>query len=215
MGPQIGRQRGVVLFIALIVMVAMSLAAIALIRSVDTTNVLIGNLAFRQSSILPANLAVEQAAAALFADAALTAPTIDPTTDLAAENYYSTWQGSDDARGIPKQLQTKNDWTLLKTLDVMDTSNANVDPKNKTTVRYVIERMCLAGAAGNPATAQYCDMLAPKVATGTTIHDCDQPGTAPGSQPGCFSLDPIPFYRVTVRVDGPQNSTSFLQAMLR
>ena len=62
------RQRGVVLFIALIVMVAMSLAAIALIRSVDTTNLVIGNLAFRQASILPANFAVEQAAAALFAD---------------------------------------------------------------------------------------------------------------------------------------------------
>ena len=51
--PTIRHQRGVVLFIALIVMVAMSLAAIALIRSVDTTNILIGNLAFRQSSILP------------------------------------------------------------------------------------------------------------------------------------------------------------------
>ena len=56
-------QRGVVLFIALIVMVAMSLAAIALIRSVDTTTTVIGNLAFRQASILPANFAVEDAAA--------------------------------------------------------------------------------------------------------------------------------------------------------
>ena len=63
------RQRGVVLFIALIVMVALSLAAIALIRSVDTTTTVIGNLAFRQASILPANMAVEEAAAALFSDA--------------------------------------------------------------------------------------------------------------------------------------------------
>ena len=63
------RQHGVVLFIALIVMVALSLAAIALIRSVDTTTTVIGNLAFRQASILPANMAVEEAAAALFSDA--------------------------------------------------------------------------------------------------------------------------------------------------
>jgi hypothetical protein len=76
----IGRQRGVVLFIALIVMVAMSLAAIALIRSVDTTNILIGNLAFRQSSILPANMAVEQAAAALFPEAACQRSPIRPRT---------------------------------------------------------------------------------------------------------------------------------------
>jgi len=63
------RQRGVVLFIALIVMVAMSLAAIALIRSVDTTNAIVGNLAFRLASILPANASIEQAASALFSDA--------------------------------------------------------------------------------------------------------------------------------------------------
>ena len=45
------RQHGVVLFIALIVMVALSLAAIALIRSVDTTNAVVGNLAFRLFTI--------------------------------------------------------------------------------------------------------------------------------------------------------------------
>src|SRR5207302_1311973 len=67
LGPR--RQRGVVLFVALIIMVAMSLAAVALIRSVDTTSAVIGNLAFRQASVLPANMAVENAAAALFSDA--------------------------------------------------------------------------------------------------------------------------------------------------
>ncbi len=192
------------LFIALIVMVAMSLAAIALIRSVDTTNLLVGNLAFRQSSILPANLAVEQAAAALFADAAITGvPTIDPTTDLPAENYYSTWQANDDARGIPKPLQTKGDWGsfgLAKQL---------VDSGTGVNIRYVIERMCVAGASGLQPSPQFCDMLPPKQNPGTTVHDCS---VDPG---GCPKLNPIPFYRVTIRVDGPQNSTSFLQAMLR
>lgn len=200
----IRRQQGVVLFIALIVMVAMSLAAIALIRSVDTTNLLVGNLAFRQSSILPANLAVEQAAAALFTDAAPTGvPTIDPTTDLPAENYYSTWQANDDTRGIPKPLQTKGDWGsfgLAKQL---------VDTGTGINIRYVIERMCLAGANGVQPSPQFCDMLPPKQNPGTTVHDCS---VDPG---GCPKLNPIPFYRVTIRVDGPQNSTSFLQAMLR
>jgi Tfp pilus assembly protein PilX len=198
--PRMGRQRGVVLFIALIVMVAMSLAAIALIRSVDTTNILIGNLAFRQASILPANIAIEQAAAALFADAAIGGvPAIaDTTADLPAENYYAKWQNSDDARGIPLQLQTKSAWTLPKQLDATDNTNASVAP---TTVRYVIERMCIDVG---PAKAGICDMMPPKQNPGTTVHD-DSVAT----------LNPIPFYRVTVRVDGPQNTASFLQAMLR
>jgi Tfp pilus assembly protein PilX len=200
----IGRQRGVVLFIALIVMVAMSLAAIALIRSVDTTNILIGNLAFRQSSILPANMAVEQAAAALFPEAAPTGvPAIaDPTADLPAENYFASWQNSDDARGVPTLLQTRtNAAALTKTLDAQDNANANVAVANRTVVRYMIERMCLAAG---PAKASNCDMMPPKQNPGTTVHD---ESTA--------TLTPIPFYRVTIRVDGPQNTASFLQAMLR
>jgi type IV pilus assembly protein PilX len=200
----IGRQRGVVLFIALIVMVAMSLAAIALIRSVDTTNILIGNLAFRQSSILPANMAVEEAAAALFPEAAPTGvPAIaDTTADLPAENYFASWQNSDDARGVPTLLQTRtNAAALTKTLDAQDNSNANVAVANRTVVRYMIERMCLAAG---PAKASNCDMMPPKQNPGTTVHD---ESTA--------TLSPIPFYRVTIRVDGPQNTASFLQAMLR
>ena len=202
--PIVRRQRGVVLFIALIVMVAVSLAAIALIRSVDTTNILIGNLAFRQSSILPANMAVEQAAAALFPEAAPTGvPAIaDPTADLPAENYFASWQNSDDARGVPTLLQTRtNAAALTKTLDAQDNANANVAVANRTVVRYMIERMCLAAG---PAKASNCDMMPPKQNPGTTVHD---ESTA--------TLTPIPFYRVTIRVDGPQNTASFLQAMLR
>ena len=45
------RQHGVVLFVALIAMVVMSLAGVALIRSVDTTGSVAGNLAFREASI--------------------------------------------------------------------------------------------------------------------------------------------------------------------
>lgn len=202
--PTARRQRGVVLFIALIVMVAMSLAAIALIRSVDTTNVLIGNLAFRQSSILPANMAVEQAAAALFPEAAPTGvPAIaDTTADLPAENYFASWQNSDDPRGVPTLLQTRtNAAALAKTLDALDNANVNVAVANRTVVRYVIERMCLAPGPAGPAN---CDMMPPKQSPGTTVHD-----------ESTTKLNPIPFYRVTVRVDGPQNTSSFLQAMLR
>jgi Tfp pilus assembly protein PilX len=47
------RQRGAILFIALIVLVAMSLAGIALMRSVDTNVLIAGNLAFRQSASRP------------------------------------------------------------------------------------------------------------------------------------------------------------------
>ncbi|SRR6266567_1532797 len=189
--PPRANQRGVVLFIALIVMVAMSLAAIALIRSIDTTNAVVGNLAFRLASILPANGSIEQAAAALFPDADIGNVTHipDKTTDLTAENYFASRQAG-EIQGVPQQLQKKSNFTL---------PNKFHDP-NGMEVAYVIERMCLAAG---PATPGNCDLVPPKQNPGDTIGDPS------------LKLPSIPFYRVTVRVDGPQNTTSFVQAMLK
>jgi len=191
-------QRGVVLFIALIVMVALSLAAVALVRSIDTTNAVIGNLGFRMASILPANLAVESATAALFPDADPlgTVHIPDPTLDVAGQNYYASRQAGEDARGVPLVLQKQTTAAaLLKTLPAVDGAGAAA-----TKVRYVIERMCVNPG---PVTAANCNRLPPKGVTGDTTND---PALIP---------PPTPYYRVTVRVDGQQNTASFLQAMLR
>jgi Tfp pilus assembly protein PilX len=203
------RQRGVVLFVALIVMVAMSLAAIALIRSVDTTNAIIGNLAFRLASILPANAGVEQAAGALFSDADIASIVHIPDKNVSvpAQNYFACRQGlggcggsPEDARGVPAVLQKKSTASALtKQFDACDTPaacSASTDSK----VTYIIERMCLA--AGPPTTGN-CDLVPPKGNPGDTLGDA---GAAAVS---------VPFYRVTVRVDGPKNTASFVQAMLK
>ena len=57
-----GRQQGVVLIISLVVLVAMSIAAIALMRSADIATRIAGNLAFRQSGAQAADLGMEVAA---------------------------------------------------------------------------------------------------------------------------------------------------------
>jgi type IV pilus assembly protein PilX len=59
--PKQKQQRGVVLFIALIVLVAMSLAGVSMMRSVDAGNKIAGNLALRQSAANAAEFAFEQA----------------------------------------------------------------------------------------------------------------------------------------------------------
>jgi Tfp pilus assembly protein PilX len=60
------RQGGVVLFIALIAMVVLTLGGLALVRSVDTTSSVAGNIAFRQASIVAVNWAVESSVDALY-----------------------------------------------------------------------------------------------------------------------------------------------------
>ena len=63
-------ERGVVLFIALLVMVALSLAGIALIRSADTATIVAGNLAFKQAAAAAVDRSVEQAVAGAVRSAA-------------------------------------------------------------------------------------------------------------------------------------------------
>ena len=199
-------QRGVVLFIALIVMVVMSLAAIALMRSVDTTTAVIGNLAFRQASILPANFAVEDAAAGLFGDANTTgiARIADVRVNNAANNYFASHdQGWDDPYGVPTPLQTSTAAQGLTRQLPPDGAGNNV--------YYVVERMCnpLAAHADAPddaSTRSWCDMAPPKQPPGATIND-----------PSAGLDFRQVFYRVTVRVDGPPgtNTVSFAQTMLR
>ncbi|MBK6336757.1 MAG: hypothetical protein IPF60_13660 [Betaproteobacteria bacterium] len=183
------RQRGVVMFVALIVLVAMALAALALIRSVDTTTAVVGNLGFRQASVLPANAAVEEAVAALFEKNTIA----DKAKHLPAQNYYATKQAGEDSRGIPGQLQKKANFTLVRVLS----------PGGGNEVRYVIERMCFKEEV---AAVSHCDMMLPVEGTGTTI----EPGKDLSG-----SILQVPYYRLTIRVDGPRNTASFLQVMLR
>ncbi len=192
------RQRGVVMFIALIVMVALSLAAIALVRSVDTTNAVVGNLSFRLASILPGNFAVEKAAAALFPNSDILAAVriADKTKNYLPENYFATRQ-PDDARGIPNTL-------LKKTAFDGAGLTKYTDPATSTEIRYVIERMCAPGLPeGSPPVESNCDLLPSRL----------PPGMTGGKAP--IPLPREPYYRVTIRVDGPQNTASFLQAMLK
>lgn len=188
-GAAARQQRGVVLFVALIVMVALSLAGIALVRSVDTTTSVVGNIGFRQASVLPTNRAVEEAVAALFEPPY---PISNKDADNVAQNYYASIQTGEDKNGVPKVLQKLADYP---------SSARTISDGSGNTVRFIIERMCSAAGEAIPAR---CDMMAPKQNFGTTTTETSR-----------VELPRIPFYRLTIRVDGPQNTVSYAQAMLR
>jgi hypothetical protein len=187
------RQRGVVLFVALIAMVVLSLAGVALIRSVDTTGSVAGNLAFRQASVAPLNLAMEQAVDALF----LSKTIANPTVDLPAQRYFASLQAGEKLNGVPDVLAGQYPPASYPVVFGYD-----IDPATNAEVRSVIERVC--NAPGLPTIA-ICDELPPKVSVAKTSMKLTGP-----------TIPPIPIYRVTVRVDFPgTNTVSFAQAMLK
>jgi len=180
-------RRGMALVVALIVLAAMSLAAAALVRSVDTTIAIAGNLGLRDAAIPALDAAVETAWAALY-DRNLIA---DRDRDLPAEGYYASRQPGEDARGVPRVLQREDAYP--RGAPVRDAGNGN-------TVRYVIERVCLG--PGPPAAAN-CALVRPRGAAAIAVTDADP---APPM---------VPVFRVTARVDGPRNTVTHAQAMFR
>lgn len=184
------RQRGAVLFIALIVLVAMSLAGIALIRGVDTTNLIAGNLAFRQGATHGGDWGVEQARAWLQSQAASALYNDVPG------RYYAAMQTGLDFTGVDPS-KPDFDWK----------NNSYLVPGNDPLgeeVRYVIHRMC--ELAGNPGSVNCV-----RTSTGGTAS-----GTKGGATYGSFALPSTSqiYYRITTRVTGPRNTVSYVQVMV-
>ena len=198
-----GSESGVVLFIALLVMVALSLAGIALIRSADTATIVAGNLAFKQAAESAVDRSIEQAIKKLFdpqPDPANSKPEIAvKTADLLAENYFACVQAegggclppSTAIPEIPAVLKTKTGLTPVP-----------VDLAGNTSY-YVIERMC---ANNDPPTSSNCNLTPTGGALGADAGTQHYEGlTRPGGA----------YFRVTVRVEGPRNTVAYAQAILQ
>jgi Tfp pilus assembly protein PilX len=117
------KQSGVVLFIALIVLVAMTLAGIAIMRSVDTGNQIAGNIAFKQSTLTTADRGFDVAFEFL-KNNVLTAVL---ESDFPSEAYYA-------AVSDPPDWSDPSVWTDAKVVGTVDSN----------TISYIIHRMCNA-----------------------------------------------------------------------
>jgi len=129
------KSRGIVLVIALIALIAMGFGAISLMRAVDATSSVVGNVVSRRAATLPPDAAVERAIAALFERHLI----IDSNDDL-AQNYFASRQSGEDARGVPIALQDIANFPRDAHVD---------DAGNGYSTRFVIERMC--ARAGSPS----------------------------------------------------------------
>ena len=122
------KQGGVVLFIALIVLVAMSLAGVSMMRAVDTGTQVAGNLAFRQSASHAADRASEVAM-----------PQILNMVNSGTSNADGAVAGY--SRFDVAQAVQDRDWTTAQ--------NLPVDATTGNSVSYLIERLCTPAGAGS------------------------------------------------------------------
>ncbi len=205
------RQQGLVLFIALIVLVAMTMAGIALIRSTDTGNVIAGNFAFRQAAMQETDTGMDIAFRAI-SDPLDTNYIANKAVD-AGPRYYALMQTASTtpaltSKGAPSYIEDMSFDDAVSTADVYA---AGVGP-NGNRVRYVIERMCNPLATGGaPATEA-------EIRANCLLHTPSSASTSSRNalriKLGSVRMLDV-YYRITVRVDGPRNTVSIVQAIVR
>jgi type IV pilus assembly protein PilX len=184
------RQQGVVLIFALIVLLILAIGAVALLRSVNSSLLSAGNLAFHRDLVNQG----EQAVSVVMTEFKTGGPPLSgaPTTnDFPAANYKSTVLPT-NAQGVPLVLLDDTAFLGVGSAanDIVPTANSQV------TIRYVIDRLCTnTGTAGSANCVQSTGLPTGGTANRNTA-------VAPPS---------ATVYRVSVRVTGPRNTQAFLQ----
>lgn len=204
----VANQNGLSLIVVLLSLVTLAFASVALIRSIDTGSLVMGNLSFKKTATVTSDQA---------ADAAITWI----QSNLAGTKLYANdTDAGYSAASLPNLDVTGNsgdstrphiDWDG----DGKCTSATCYAPKVITSTdadafkhRYLITRMCLC--AGDPNGTCASTSLSNSCSSPMTSSAGESPkkGELKYGDNVRFSGSGSPFYRVIVRTEGPRNTAT-------
>ena len=195
--PRPSRNRGSVLAVVLVVLVVMMLGGVSLLRSVDTSALLSGNLAFKRDSVNRTSIGLNEAFKVMQDINFLAYEANNANCDLGVCDKVDEWVKRNywprlletDANGVPKIIKDKSKF---------DAQFSTIKPivKDGQEVRFLIERMC---SDYGPSDEKKCSVSDRYELGGSYRQD----------KPGSISL---PLYRITIRSDGVRNTQTYVQA---
>jgi Tfp pilus assembly protein PilX len=204
-------QRGISLVIVLIALLIMSLAAVALVRSVDTGLLITGNLGFKQAATLVSDSSAEAAITWLQTNNSGTTLYSDNTT----AGYYSTSLDTLDVSGKSSNAaRAVADWNNDNCATISGSYSTCIDAasastSNGYTTNYLITRLCKT--AGDPnLTTNSCI----KQSTTSTSTTSPKRGEVKYGEDKRFTGSSGPFYRIVVRTKGPRNTISYTETYI-
>lgn len=210
--PPARSSRGVSLLFALLALVALSLAAMGLVRTVGNTSLVVGNLGFKMDTTGSSDQGSEQAIAWIVANAAGTV--LDD--DVIASGYYATSLDALDPTGRNTTMNPRAlvDWENNNCAGASGVVTACKDPTLATaignnTVSWIITRLC--------ATAGSKDLVSNSCAatlTSGVADDANSSGLDYASPGGLVSGTTVPYYRVVVRTVGARNTVSYTETIV-
>ena len=196
------KQEGATLFFAMIGLVVLLLAAAALIRTVDTNTLIAGNISFRQSATHAGDRGMENAitwldnamsnpALPVGGQAAITYALNATKTSVPASGYYA----STNEAALFDASSASYAWQDARNTDL------GTDATTGNRIRYVVERMC--STAGTLPDENGCLFTSIKQDIG------HKSGALQAVKPNQALI-----FRITVRVDGPRNTVSYVQGFV-
>ena len=205
------RQRGVVLLFSLVALVVLLIAAVALMRSFNTSMSMSGNIAFKRDLQNQGERAINKVLTSFRAGGTLETNAAR-SADLKASNYSSVMLPS-NAQGIPTALQSDAAFLTygLASNDITPANEASLQNQG-VYIRYIIDRMATApGSCDDPTV---CLMTTSSNPTGGSSSQWKSPTRTVSSGGGTtykgVSTDTV-VYRLTVRVTGPRDTQAFYQ----
>jgi Tfp pilus assembly protein PilX len=198
------RERGAALLIALVVLVALTMAGIAMMRSVDTATLVAGNIGFRQSAINAADQGIQAAYAYILPNRVVLAAQSanDPTNGFIGftplgerPDWYLDPANPGWAAGLSCNGPSNTDTAC----NIFSPGGTSVDRAGNR-ITYVIHRLC-------PNTGGLCAQTQgdPNAQTGGINRNAPNP----------FPPTSATHFRITVRVNGPRNSVAYVQTFVR
>ena len=210
------QNRGVSLIFALVTLVALSLAAVALVRSVNTSGLIVGNLGFKQDTIAYASNATEKAVDYLNAN--LTSGALN--NDASAVGYYATAKTeldpadrrpSDASRIVVGWDSNKYSCATGYGSVFADCLNSftSVASTNENKTNYIITRLCNnVGSATDPANSCARPVSA-------SLTEGGEKGEINYNRPrGSNLTEGGPYYRIVVRSVGARNTVSYTETLV-
>jgi Tfp pilus assembly protein PilX len=193
------REEGVVLLVALITLVAMTLAGIGIMRSIDAGTMVAGNIGFRQAAVASGDTGIEAARTWLLANR----PVLNDNNP--ALGYYSTRQDNLDLTGNRGGLSDGVDWDGTNVDLPVKAFKVAAGDGSGNTIYYLIHRLCSVPGSVN-APAQSCATA--------SVSGVGSSQDAPDYSSYALRVTNQIYYRVTTRVDGPKNTVSYVQAVI-
>jgi Tfp pilus assembly protein PilX len=207
-------QRGASLLFAMITVVALSLAAVALIRSVDTGTTILGNLSFKQDTLMAADEATRLAIQWLD-DQQKNAPDSLHVTQRNLGYWAQLVPGLDPTSTSTSGTRVAIDWNNDSCQSQRGPRPADCVPvvtrslANQVTARYLIVRLCSEpGSSLNGINRCPRPLNASNLTTG-------ERGEINSQNPVRISASAAAeYYRILVRAQGARNTVSTTETLV-